>query len=193
METWANLTGEYSHYKVSSCGNVASVERVVIYENKFRKIVKSVIRGQVLKPYLCEGYLKVDLYQKSIRKKCFVHRLVAELFIHNPLRLPEVNHLNGDRTDNNITNLEWCTTSENNIHSFRCLGRRPTIICGENSSLSKGVLQIDNSGKIISEYFSATEAAKSNGFTRSRISECCQGKHKTAYGFIWKYKTDAHA
>lgn len=191
MEIWAKLNGELSCYQVSTLGNVKSTDRTVIYQNQLGKTVQSFIRGQPMKSYYCEGYLKVDLYHKSKRKKCFIHRLVAQQFIPNPFNLPEVNHLNGDRADSNVENLEWCTTSENIIHSFKYLGRKATVVRGDNSSLSKVVLQFDHDGKIISEYFSATEAARVNKYTRSRISECCLGKHPSAYGFIWRYKNDA--
>lgn len=65
------------------------------------------------------GYITVDLFNNGKRKSFLVHRLIAETFIPNPLNLQFVNHINGIKSDNRVENLEWCTASENSIHSFK--------------------------------------------------------------------------
>ena len=72
-----------------------------------------------------KGYMSVCLCKDSIRKNYSVHRLVAKAFIPNYSRKPEVNHINGDRADNRVENLEWVTRSENEIHAYKTLGREP--------------------------------------------------------------------
>ena len=73
--------------------------------------------GRILKPHTLRGYLRVTLYNGNSRKICAVARLVALSFVPNPNNKPEVNHINGIKTDNRRENLEWCTRSENMKHA----------------------------------------------------------------------------
>lgn len=76
-------------------------------------------RGNYLKPYPNnEGYMRVRLYQNGVSKQKFVHRLVAEKFIPNPKGLPEVNHIDGNKANNQVSNLEWVTSSDNKLHAL---------------------------------------------------------------------------
>lgn len=88
-------------YKVSRDGKVFNLN------GRERKLVRT-----------RDGYLKVNLYNKGKFKTYLVHRLVAELYIPNPDKKPQVNHLNKDVADNRVENLEWCTMSENHRHAF---------------------------------------------------------------------------
>lgn len=146
-----------------------------------------------------KGYLQVHVRINKQGKMFLVHRLVAEAFIPNPERKPCVNHINGDKTDNRVENLEWCTYSENNkhawdnnlqvvtkkhkVHSYE-LGKRQG---GFNSKIT---LQFDLHGNLIKEWETATEAAKHLKINRNNISSCCLNKYgyKTAGGYMWKYK-----
>lgn len=119
------------------------------------------------------GYLKV-LYKGKYYQ---VHRLVAEVFIPNPMNKPEVDHINRNKQDNRVENLRWATHSEN------CENRDLFNKCG-----AKIVLQYTKSGEFIKEWHSAHEVERELGFPFTKISACCLGKRKSAYGFIWKYK-----
>ena len=101
IEQWEKI---YSGYLISTCGNVDSVKY------KSRRRLKSAINKR--------GYLYVTLQIGGKPKYCAIHRLVAQAFIPNPHNLPQVNHLNGIKTDNRVENLEWCTASENMRHAF---------------------------------------------------------------------------
>jgi len=72
------------------------------------------------------GYHRVELSKKGKQKKYFVHRLVATAYIENNSDLPQVNHINGDKLDNRLENLEWCTASQNHKHSYKYLNRPVT-------------------------------------------------------------------
>lgn len=91
------------YYFVSNFGNVKST-----FKNEKK-----------LKPIKDNGYLYVNLSYKGFRKKTSIHRLVALYFIDNPENKKEVNHINGIKTDNNVKNLEWCTSQENQIHAYK--------------------------------------------------------------------------
>lgn len=92
------------------------------FEGNYQVSNKSIIRnkqGQIMKTHINSfGYEVVCFYKERKNKWCKVHRLVAEAFIPNPENKPQVNHINGDKTDNRIENLEWVTASENMKHAF---------------------------------------------------------------------------
>ena len=135
------------------------------------------------------GYVLVHLRDGHKRYAKTVHRLVAEAFIPNPENKPQVNHKNGDKTDNRVTNLEWNTVVENTKHRFDVLGQSGTWKGrkGKNHPCSKIVLQIKN-GTVFAEYFGTQEAQRVTGIAQCDICRCCNGIHKSAGGYQWKYK-----
>ena len=118
QEIWKDIRGYEGKYKISTYGNVYSYKR---------KIYISQSKG-------ANGYFKVNLHKNSSTKTFSVHRLVAETFISNPNNLPEINHKSGNKTNNRVTNLEWCTHNENMEHAFYWgLAKK----CEEKPQLSK--------------------------------------------------------
>lgn len=136
-----------------------------------------------------KGYLVVCLRCDNKTKQCLVHRLVAETFIPNPDNKPEVNHKNGDKADNRVKNLDWCTHSENQKHRYVVLKQKGSWagVLGSQNPFSKKVLQMKD-GVIIKEYCCSRVASEQTGIDPSQIRAACRGKVRTSHGYEWKYK-----
>jgi hypothetical protein len=149
----------YEEYEVSRDGEVRSLN------------FKGHGKIQVLKPWFQNGYKCVRLYKNKKRKTIGVHRLVGFAFIPNPDNLPEINHINEDKTDNRVENLEWSTMKEQNEHGTRTERTRKKVKCIETDIT----------------YDSVTQAEQETGVWGTSITRCCRHKCKTAGGFHWKY------
>lgn len=163
-----------------------------IFSNKYHPIKNKNNKMQKLKLHLdTNGYLSVMLYKEKIPTRVRVHRIVAETFLVNPENKPQVNHINGNKSDNRAENLEFCSCSENVKHSYSFLHHKicPNMLGkkGQRSPLSKIVLQIKN-GNIIAEFYGTYEAERITGCKQQSICNCCNNKQKTCGGFQWKYK-----
>ena len=119
-ELYVDIRGYEGYYQVSNYGRVRNKKT-----------------GKILKPYLTRGYHRVSLYNDLGRKCKLVHRLVAKAFLPNPHDKPAVNHINGCKTDSNLSNLEWVSASENMSHAHSS-GLRPKVNTqGENNGFAK--------------------------------------------------------
>lgn len=135
------------------------------------------------------GYLKVELYKHGKSKVYYVHRLVAETFIQNPNNLPQVNHKDGNKQNNNIDNLEWVTPSQNQIHAVKNGLHAPSYFKGKFSSESlnsKQVLQYDLEGNFIKLWHCRADVARFYNCNESSVNNCVSGRTKTCKGYIWK-------
>ena len=113
-EVWKDIEGYEGLYQVSNFGNIKSLPRIR-HNGKGTYIQKEKLLKQT---FTSTGYKKVELCKDGKRKGFKVHRLVAIAFIPNPDNKPEVNHIDGNKINNNIDNLEWVTSSENTIHAY---------------------------------------------------------------------------
>lgn len=167
-EVWKDVVGYEGSYQISDFGNVRSLDRKIkhLKEEKTKSI-----KGKLLKGILdVNGYVYV-FFKKS---KCYkIHRLVAIHFIPNPENKPQVNHINGIHNDNRLENLEWVTNGENQIHSYRVLGKKSNVLKGSSSNFSK--LSENNVLEIRQLYdeklFSRKELSVKFNVTKSNIDQ----------------------
>lgn len=170
-EIWKDIH-DYDGYQVSSYGRVV---------NK---------KGHILKGWVTKGYHYVSLINNSGVKKYRVHRLVAEAFICNPNNLPYINHIDENKLNNNIDNLEWCTQKENldkyyiPRRKLNCKNLKSKIT---NYHRPKKVLQYDLKKNFIKSWNSTMDIERELHISSGNISLCCRGIKPTAKGYIWKY------
>jgi len=130
IETWRAIAGYESFYQVSDAGRVRSHDRVVDDAKGQRRL-----NGKVLRPGLVSGYEQVVLCQKSLLKSFYVHRIVAVAFIGPCPAGKQVNHRDGDKLNNRLSNLEYVTAAQNTQHAYR-MGLSKAI-CGANHYRAK--------------------------------------------------------
>lgn len=179
-EVWKTISGYESRYEVSNLGRVRSIPRYVDNHTG-----EKLIKGREISQHINKrGYVIVSLNKESKRKTYKVHRLVAEAFIENPFNKPQVNHIDGDKTNNRVDNLEWNDNSENQLHAYRTGLHKPSNKSGKRK---RKVVRIDTNGKVVGCYDSIARASVETTTSASNIGECCRGKRKTANGYRWEY------
>ena len=164
-EIWKDIKGYENLYQISNLGRVRN--------NKSKKILKICTNKY--------GYMVCCLHNKKQQIKK-VHRLVAEAFIPNPQKLPQVNHKDENKTNNNVNNLEWCSNKYNCNYGTRGerIGKKLSMV------LKKKIVQKQDN-KIIKIWDSAKEAEEQTKIKRSDICRCCKGIRKKAGGYSWEY------
>lgn len=169
-ETWRDVVGFEGLYQVSDAGNIRSLTH---YTRNNPNGGKRISKGRILKPFKAgANYLYVDLSKGDIREKRSVHRMVAIAFIENKNNLPEVNHIDGNKANNAIQNLEWVTRKENQNHAADhfLMGHIKPVICKETGTI----------------YRSQTDAERKTGIDRHKIAELCKtGKEYNGVHWGW--------
>lgn len=175
-EIWKEIEDTNGLYFVSNLGNV-------------RKKEKSIKKTERI-----DGYIKVRINYGDYVKNLFVHRLVAIAFIPNPDNLPQVNHIDGDKSNNTVTNLEWCTEKENQKHRIEVLHKdmigenNPMFgVSGSKSPVYKGLIyQHDmKTGEIINSYEGSGEAAKAVNGKASGVIRVLNLPNRSYKGYRW--------
>lgn len=181
MEEWKYVDEFYPRIMVSSEGKVKSLGNGISTNPEFKN---DRILSQRKKP---NGYYQVKICFKGKYYHRSVHRMIAKAFIDNSELKPEVNHINGLKQDNSVKNLEWVTSSENQIHAFK-IGLQKAKLSSE-SVCSIKVKQLSKDNDLIKIWDSINQVKKELGFNSVGIIGCCKKKkkYKTAYGFKWEY------
>lgn len=176
QEVWKDVVGYEGYYQVSNLGHIKSLDRCVKNSNFSTMLLKGKILKLSVKP---NGYCYVTLNKNGYAKYALVHRLVAEAFIDNIVGLPQVNHIDEDKKNNSVNNLEWSSCKENAQYGTR----------NERAAKKSGkpVVQKNTSGEILNIFRSANYAAKHVGRDAANIQACLKGKTKTCAGFRWEY------
>lgn len=165
---WKDIIGYEGLYQISNCGEVKS------YVRKGGDKLKQVVDHQ--------GYKSVVLCKKKVKRRFKIHRLVAKAFIPNFYNLPVINHIDENKSNNKVNNLEWCDYSYNNSY-----GSKPKK---QTEKLGKKIIQFNKEGNFIKLWDSALLIQKYLGINNSNIIQCCKGKRKTAGGFKWRYSNE---
>ena len=163
VETFVEIEG-FENYEVSNLGKVRNIKS-----------------GIVLKPWITkDGYLRHCLYKHNKRKNLLLHRIIATAFIDDPGKKPQINHIDENKLNNDLSNLEWCTERENIVH-----GTRTKRVA---EKLSKKVIQLDLNDSVLNEFESMGQAERETGVPSGNISRCCNGERKSAGGYKWRRK-----
>jgi hypothetical protein len=173
QEIWKDIKGYEGRYQISNLGRVKSLTKSIWNGYTFRIKDEFILKGGKDK----KGYLYVILSKDGIKSIYKIHRLVAQFFIPNPENKLEVNHIDGNKLNNSVNNLEWCTHQENIYHACT-IGLRPNY---------RNVNQYDLQGNFIRCWNCISDISKTLKINQSAIWQCCVGKSKKSHGFIWRY------
>lgn len=159
-EVWKDIPKYEGLYKISSLGRVFSY--------KSRKILTPFFAGK--------GYKMITLTCNGNKVKHYIHRLVAQTFIPNPINYPCIDHLNTIHTDNRVENLKWCSFTQNNLNPIT------------NSKRFKPIVQLKDN--FLVHIFKSVDEATKQGFSLGQIINCCKGRCKHHKRFQWMYLSD---
>lgn len=155
------VINEFDNYAISNLGNI-----------------KNIKKGNILTPYLnTNGYLTYTFCQNGVKKTFRLHRLVALYFIDNPNNLPYVNHKDGDKTNNKVENLEWCTAKENDTHA-----RSSGLKNQEKPIIAKNI----ETNETLT-FKSVTEVGAFLGINKGTISKVLSGKRNQTHGYKFHF------
>lgn len=208
-EIWKDIKGYEGYYQVSNFGRVKSIERDIPHGNRIIHLHSKILKNR----YDAGGYIRISLCKNGVQKSFALHRLVAEHFIPNPNNLPQINHKDENKENNNVDNLEWCTPKYNTNYGTRTerasntakgkiftIDQRQKIsqaLKGHKTSeetknkiskaLSKPVYQYDLNYNLIKIWKNAQEPKQLGlPYDPTCINKCCRGQLKTYKKFLWK-------
>lgn len=168
-EIWGGLK-DFPLYEISTLGRIRS---------NYKQ------QPKYLKKQIANGYESIKLYYKGKSYFRYIHRLVAETFLPNPDRLPQVNHKNENKLDNSLSNIEWCDAYYNTHYGSR--NYRIGLSGAGTKKPQHMVFQFTLDNELVNTFKNASAAEKSTHIHHSYILKCCKGLSKTAGGYKWNY------
>lgn len=193
QEIWKPIKDFENLYEISNFGRIKSLKKEwKVFNYKSNNYTNIGFNERIMKPSISKcGYYQVNLCKKGKNYGKLIHRLVAETFLKNLNNYPCVNHIDGNKLNNNINNLEWCTYKENSKHSWEN-GLQKSYLkgkYGKEHNLAKAVNQYNKNGVLIKKWDCISDASRELKIDNGRITKCCK-KEKychTAGGYIWEY------
>lgn len=174
MEVWKDIKDFEGRYQVSNLGRVKSLERDVNNHTGVVHLPEKVLKLRLNhKGYLTFDVLKLD----GTKKGMSVHRQVALAFIPNPEGKKQVNHIDGNKLNNSVENLEWVTCKENIDHCWEKLQRKP--------SKTVRVFQLNESYQLIKEWKHIKDVENSGIISRQELYRAFRRENHQGKGFIW--------
>lgn len=168
QEIWKDIEGYNGKYQVSNLGRVM---------HKTKGIMKTSSNSK--------GYHVIGLAKNGVKRHFFVHRLVAQTFIPNQNKHPQVNHIDEDKTNNRVDNLEWCTAKHNCNYGTRT----KRIYDHGGGSRHKRVGKFDHNGNLLGTWESIRKTAIANGVSPAAVSLCANGKPSagSVFGYVYRF------
>lgn len=168
QEAWKDIEGYEGLYQVSNLGRVKSLDHIIKTKRNKDMLIKGKIKTITIGK---DGYCVVNLQHKDSKKLFKVHRLVAQAFIPNPHNKTEVNHIDTNKTNNMVDNLEWVTSEENIQHAI------------DNGLIETGIKVVMDDSIV---FDSIKQCAKFVGVDRQEIKRALKGIYKTVHGHTFK-------
>ena len=191
-EVWRDIVGYEGIYQVSNLGRVRSLDRLVRGARGMRRILGKVLSNRILP----NGYNYVGLSKEHHSVHHYVHRLVAQAFIPNPDNISDVDHIDGDKTNNCVENLRWCTHKQNINYAIESGSFNPSATTKAFLATERGKRHHEKLRKLRSrpvvrddgvEYLSAAAAANAIGYSYSAVRDVLMGRAKKCNGHSYKY------
>lgn len=183
-EEWKPVKNFEDFYKVSNLGRLCSIGGYRSNKNGTSRWFNPVLISVHVN---AAGYDHHTLYVNGKRYEVLTHRLVAEVFVDNPDNKTIVDHIDGNKLNNCVSNLRWCTTSENMLNPNT--KRKSYTRVNHTHVFDTPVVAISLNDNSVNVYNSMAEA-EAEGFTKSAICQCCRGKRNKHKGYKWMYKSD---
>lgn len=178
-EIWKDVPSHEGYYQVSNLGNFRSLPRVIRYKSNGTRNYPA---KKLLTESTKDNYQRITLMKEGVKARYQAHRLVALAFIPNPENKPCINHIDGNKSNNIVTNLEWCTPSENMIHADNT---RLRDMSKHHPSNAKKIKCLET-GEIFVSYY---QAIKWLGKTTNSLSALVRGtrNYGRAFGYHWQF------
>lgn len=183
-EIWKDIPGYEGIYQASSLGRIKSLPRIIhVTRSSYRTGSYSyTVQEKIMSPSIRTGYLGITLTKSDKKYNCLIHRLVAKTFLPEYSDNLEVNHIDENKLNNCLKNLEVCTREYNKNYGT---GNTRSAL-----HRSKAVIQLSKDGSIIREWSGINEASRGTKICVKDIQRCCNNHAATSKGYKWRYRDD---